>query len=437
MSWNEGKIVHLLKRAAFSAAPDEVEACLSLGQDETVRRLVNGESLTGTGEYIKEEALYFADAEFKNDREKMTGEQLYWLYRMVYTTRPLVEKMTLFWHNHFATSFRKVRNADYMIKQNQLLREHALGSFRELLRKIGRDPAMMVWLDSNQNRKGHPNENYAREVMELFTLGIGNYTEDDIKEAARAFTGWQIKKESGEAVFLPKRHDGGVKTLLGYSGSFNSDDVVDILFKQKALPRFMARKLLTFFASPNPPDDWVEQVAFDFATKPTAGEVLENLFLSERFYAPENRQTLVKTPAEFVAGTLRTLNMPPVKAHTGMMRKMGQELYVPPNVAGWPGGENWLNSSLLLTRCQFAEKAAKSQRPDLFNSDAYASASSDAKELVQKWGWNLGVAPLSPTTVSALAHYADDAALSKGKNRLPGLRGLMQLLLISPEAQMK
>ncbi len=187
---------HLLRRAAFSATRREVEAAVALGREETVSRLVGGQSLTGEKENLASFTELKADGKALAE-DQIGDHQTYWLYRMAYTQAPLIEKMTLFWHGHFATSYQKVREIPLMIRQNELLRKNALGSFKELVRQIGKDPAMMLWLDSGSNRKGKPNENYAREVMELFTLGIGSYSEQDVKEAARAFTGWNYDKKGG------------------------------------------------------------------------------------------------------------------------------------------------------------------------------------------------------------------------------------------------
>jgi len=435
-AWTEKEAAHLLNRAAFSALPAEIEACLALGKEETVRRLIEGRSLTDEAVELPPIEEVVADGKpLKPDL--ISDQQLYWLYRMARSQAPLVEKMTLFWHGHFATSNQKVARVNLMVRQNEMFRAGALGNFRDLVLAVGKDPAMMVWLDVNSNKKGKPNENYAREVMELFTLGIGNYTEDDVKEAARAFTGWTVNRDTGEVTFNPKQHDNSVKHVLGRSGNFDETSLIDVLFEQKALSRFMAAKLLKFFAVGNPHPDWIEAVAEHFRTKSTVGEVLGNLFLSDEFYKPEYRLALVKSPAEYVAGILRTLNVPLSKGYVNLMRLMGQELYLPPNVAGWKGGESWLMSSLLVARFQFAQSVARKVKASELASAEYRPERKDSGEAwVELWAKKLGLWEIGEPTKRATAQYADETFVH-AKQQTAGMRGLLQLLLISPEAQLK
>src|SRR5205823_11161243 len=225
--WDLKRAGHLCRRAAFGATSAELEATLKKGPQKAIDDLLAG----GPGQDTfdrQTEALVESIVRANN------GQQLrdWWLYRMLYTPHPLREKLTLFWHNHFATSNRDVQNAGYMYRQYNLLRKHALGSFAQLLQEMSLDPAMMVWLNTKDNKKGNPNENYARELMELFSLGIGNYTEKDIREAARAFTGWEVHND--QAVFNPKEHDDGEKTVLGRKGRWKGEDVVRICLGQKA-----------------------------------------------------------------------------------------------------------------------------------------------------------------------------------------------------------
>lgn len=434
--WTKDEAAHLLGRATFRVSPQDVEAALSLGMKETVGRLIEGVPLTGAKKALPALEETIADGKALKP-DDISDQQTYWLYRMAYSDEPLVEKMTLFWHNHFATSYRKVKDATLMRRQNELFRQSALGSFRQLLLEISKDPAMLIWLDSNSNRKGKPNENYAREAMELFTLGIGHYTEQDVKEAARAFTGWGYDSSTGTAKFEPKQHDTGLKQVLGETGNFDMPSVIDVLIGQKALAPFMARKLLLFFGTPNPPAEWVSKVAADFAKKKTVGEVLRGLFESDEFYKPEHRLTIVKSPAEYVAGILRAFDIPPSKSFLGSMRKMGQELYMPQSVAGWEGGAGWLTASALLARSQFAETMSKRIKNDLLLSEAYVPERKEsADDWVDLWSRNAGLWGLGEHSRDVLARFADETfvhAASKGN----GMRGLLQLLMISPEAQMK
>ncbi|RKN74230.1 DUF1800 domain-containing protein [Paenibacillus ginsengarvi] len=434
--WTELDAVHLLNRTTFRVSPQDVEAALSLGKEETVNRLVDGMPLSGEKKPVAPLEELSADGKPLTP-DNITDEQTYWLYRMAVSDEPLIEKMTLFWHDHFATSYRKVRDVRLMRRQNELFRRLALGSFHELVLEVGREPAMMIWLDANSNKKGKPNENYAREVMELFTLGIGNYTEQDVKEAARAFTGWGYDRNSGKTAFAPKQHDTGVKQVLGEKGNFDESSVVDVLFRQKALAPFMARKLLNEFGTPNPPETWVAQVAADFAEKETVREVLRALLLSDEFYKPEYRQTIVKSPAEYVAGILRAFEIPPSKSFIASMRKMGQELYLPPDVAGWDGGAEWLIASSLLTRSQFAESISKRIKNTFFVSESYVPERKDkAESWVDLWSRNAGVWGLGEQSQKVLAKFADDTFVHVS-SKMNGMRGLLQLIMICPEAQMK
>ncbi|WP_088831133.1 DUF1800 domain-containing protein [Paenibacillus tyrfis] len=434
--WMEKEAAHLLSRATFFPGRQEVNAAVQLGKDETVRRLVAGESLTGRT--FSPEPIERITADGKAlDQEQIADQQTYWLYRMIYTQAPLIEKMTLFWHGHFTTSYQKVREMPLIVRQNGLLRSHALGSFRDLVREIGKDPAMIVYLDTNNSRKGKPNENYAREAMELFTLGIGNYTEEDVKEAARALTGWSYDKKTDQVSFNAKQHDDGTKTVLGHTGPLDADGFVEVLFEQQALPRWVARKLLTWFAAAEPSDEWVNGVAAVFAKSFHIGDTLRSLFLSDAFYAPELRGSLVKSPVEYVAGIAKALELPVARGYAQALRKMGQELYLPPNVAGWRGGTAWLTTANLLARCQFAESAVKRLNQGHFSAKDYMlEASASPQQWVKQFGLNVGVRELGEQTSAVLANYADETFIH-AVQKTNGMRGLLQLVLISPEAQMK
>ncbi len=286
----------------------------------------------------------------------------WWLQEMLATPSPLTERMTLFWHNHFVSSQQKVRIARLMYGQNALLRAHALGNFGTLLHAAAKDPAMLVYLDSAQNRRGQPNENFAREVMELFTAGEGKYTEADIKEAARAFTGWSVNRETGEYLFRPGAHDYGNKTVLGQSGRFDGDAVLDILLAQPSTAEFITGKLWREFVSPDPEPREVKRIAQAFRGSNYDIKVaLRGVLLSDAFWARENRGTLVKSPVEFVVGTLRQLEIPPPNGlpFAVLAAGMGQNLFSPPNVKGWPGGNAWIDANTLLARKQFVDRLAR------------------------------------------------------------------------------
>ncbi|TXK85603.1 DUF1800 family protein [Paenibacillus sp. N3.4] len=434
--WTNKEVVHLLNRAGFGSNEEEIDACVKLGREETVRRLIAGEALMSDSKPLTPfEQL--SEGNKVLDPLQLGDQQMYWLYQMVNSGAPLIEKMTLFWHGHFATANYKVGDVALMVQQNKLFRKYALGNFKELVLAVGQDPAMMIWLDVNKNKKGKPNENYAREAMELFTLGIGHYTEQDVKEAARAFTGWTYDKKENKVAYNFKQHDSDNKTLLAETGKLDAQSAIDIIFHQKALPVFLAKKLLTYFAADHPSESWITKVAEDIATKPSVGEVLQALFLSDEFYDEKLRLSLIKTPVDYVAGILKACRLPVTKGHAQAMRKMGQELYSPPDVAGWRGGASWLNTNSLLARYQFAESVAKQMNGKTLTSPSYTPKQTDRpEEWVNLWTQNLGMSVLSDKTIQSLTAYADDTIIHT-KQKSAGLRGLLHLMLISPEAQMK
>jgi uncharacterized protein (DUF1800 family) len=358
--------------------------------------------------------------------------KIWWLYRMRFSANPLVEKLSLFWHNHFATSQVKVNSVPYMLAQNESIRANAVGDFKTLLHGLSRDTAMLIWLDSNANRKRHPNENFAREIMELFALGVGNYTEHDIQEAARAFTGWHVR----DGIFWRNRlqHDESLKTVFGQTGPLDGNDIVDLCLAQPACPRFLATKLARAFVSPEPSADSVQQLSdrirhHDFQLKP----VLRELFSSAWFYQPENRGTLIKSPLDFVLGSLRTL-AGPVKWHpvVTLLADLGQSVFEPPSVKGWEGGRLWITSSSVLHRMNFAT--------GLILADTYGSLSEDVR----------GLASLESKTMIEmlerwlLTNSLDDAVrqqLLAFSSRIEGtaeqrLKSLLQLMLTLPEYQL-
>jgi uncharacterized protein (DUF1800 family) len=304
------------------------------------------------------------------DRKAFLQEQIrnglelraWWVQEMLATPSPLTERMTLFWHNHFVSSQQKVRIARLMYGQNATLRANALGNFGTLLHAASKDPAMLVYLDSAQNRKGQPNENFAREAMELFTLGEGHYTEQDVKEAARAFTGWSLDRESGEYLFRPGVHDRDTKTVLGKSGLFDGDAVLDILLAQPSAAEYVTAKLWSEFVSPDPDPREVKRIAQAFrGSNYDIKTAMRALLLCDAFWARENRGTLVKSPVEFVVGTLRQLEVQPQSGlpFAILSAGMGQNLYSPPNVKGWPGGNVWIDTNTLLARKQFVDRLAR------------------------------------------------------------------------------
>ncbi len=351
--WDLAKVGHLYRRAAFGATWDELHRGLKDGPEKTIDRVLTGSpadpDFDRTSDYMASERSLPAGA---------AGAQLaaWWLARILRNPHPLREKITLFWHNHFATSLAKVQNARFMLGQYRLLYRHALGDFREMLREISLDPAMMVWLDTNQSKKGKPNENYARELMELFSLGIGHYTEHDIREAARAFTGYEIK--DGKGVLNPKEHDAGDKTVLGRTGNWKSEDIVKIMLDQPACPRFIVRKLVRFLVSESesPEPELMDSLAEQYrASGFDTGKLVETILRSNLFFSPAAYRQRVKAPVDFAVGIVRGLegNVGPLRLAEAL-ESLGQVLFAPPSVKGWDGGPAWLNGQTLLFRQNLA-----------------------------------------------------------------------------------
>ena len=295
----------------------------------------------------------------KKSREAIKSLNLYWLNEMVNTDAQLREKMSFFWHGHFAC-----RNLNVFFQQELLdvIRRNALGNFRDLLREVSKTGAILNFLNNNQNKKDHPNENFAREVMELFTMGRGNYTEVDVKEAARAFTGWGANPR-GEFVFRKFQHDDGRKTVLGKTGNFDGDDVLDILLDQKQTAKFISKKIYRYFVNDDVDEQKAQWLADRFYKSDyDIGKLMEDIFTSDWFYDEKNIGTRIKSPIELLTGIQRMLPMKLENEEAILLleRVLGQVLFYPPNVAGWPGGKTWIDSSTLMMRMRI---------PQLFNDE--------------------------------------------------------------------
>jgi uncharacterized protein (DUF1800 family) len=363
---------HLLNRTGFGATDAEVRRFAGMTREEAARMLLVGTRTTaatappaftadpGPLRYPRVNASAEERKQFQQEQIR-DGLELrgWWIEEMLATPSPLTERMTLFWHNHFVSAQQKVRLAVLMYRQNVTLRENALGNFGTLLHAVARDPAMVIYLDNAQNRKGTPNENFAREVMELFTLGEGHYGEQDIKEAARAFTGWSLNRETGRFLFRPFIHDNGSKSVLGRTGNLDGDDVLDILLAKPETAELVTRKLWREFVSPDPDEREVQRIAARFRDSHYEIKVaLYQILTSDAFYAAANRGTLVKSPVDLVVGTLRQFGMRPGETVPFAVAAagMGENLFGPPNVKGWPGGDAWINSSTLLARKAFLDR---------------------------------------------------------------------------------
>ena len=294
----------------------------------------------------------------KKSKEEIRNLNLEWIDEMVNSDQQLREKMSLFWHGHFAC-----RNLNIVFEQELLhiIRKNALGNFGDLLKEVSKSAAMLAFLNNQQNKKEHPNENFAREVMELFTMGRGTYSENDIKEAARAFTGWGFNLKA-EFVFRPFQHDNGKKNVLGKSGNFDGDDVLNILLEQKQTAKYLTRKIYKFFVNENVVDEKIVGSLADkfYQSNYDVKDLLKNIFTGDRFYDNKNIGSKIKSPIELLVGIRRIL---PVtfenpEAQLLLQRVLGQILFYPPNVAGWPGGKNWIDSSTLMFRLRIPQLLA-------------------------------------------------------------------------------
>jgi uncharacterized protein (DUF1800 family) len=366
----------LLDRTGFGATPAEIQTFAALSRSQGVDRILDGAvtrantpipawgeefmSLRGLRDLSEEERKAAVRDLFTKGIELRS----WWYTEMLSTSSPFTERMTLFWHNHFVSSQQKVKSPQMMLWQNELLRRNALGNFGTLLHEIAKDPAMIVYLDSASNRKGQPNENFARELMELFTLGEGNYSEQDVREAARAFTGWSLDRDTGKFRFYPRLHDDGVKTVLGRTGNLDGDQVLDILLAQPQTAERIVAKLWREFVSPNPDPKEVTRLAGVFRSghyeiKP----LMRAMLLSDAFYATHNRGSLVKSPVDLLVGTVREFSVQGLDPRLLVLagRQLGQDIFGPPNVKGWSGGDEWINSSSLLARKQILARLFRAE----------------------------------------------------------------------------
>jgi Protein of unknown function (DUF1800) len=472
------KAAHLLNRAGFGGTIEEIEHVRSLGPMDAVDELLDfpdggaeeqSESdvpdlsaIDGVPKTLREMQRQLAvktEEEKRALRQKFNmanGEVLvamtgWWLGRMARGPHPLQEKLTFFWHGHFTTSAKDERMSLLMWNQNELLRRYAAGNFGQLAHAISRDPAMLDYLNNTQNRKEHPNENYARELMELFTVGIGNYTENDVKQGARAFTGWTHDGE--EFFFRPGEHDYGVKTYLGRTGNFNGDDVVDIILQHPACAPFISTELYRWFVS----DEADPKLAYalgdvlrqnNYELRP----LLRTLLTSRAFYDDSAIGAQIKTPVQLVAGSVRLLDvdMPQPRAVMATLTQMGQVPFMPPNVRGWLGGRTWINTSTMFVRYntgvwltggngpgevrgRFAGNRGLQIVEGARNGVNFQPSTADGspEEIVDHWVARLIQRPIDPSQrsvlISALGDEPDDPRAEKK---------LVQLILSMPEYQL-
>lgn len=463
--WSERHAAHLLRRAGFGGTAAEIAryAAMSPGAAAsalvhfastaqeagppqlpnlyTLRRAGMLEGLTGP-RASDTQRREFNRGLRKQDAQAVGALKRWWLDRMLATPAPLQEKMTYYFHGHFTTAaIQKGVTAEMVYNQNQLFRRYALGNLRSLVMAVSQDPAMLIYLDNALNSKAKPNENYARELMELFTLGVDHYSEDDVREAARAWTGYRIDRRDGTSYFDPRLHDEGTKTFLGRTGNFGPQDIVNIIFAQPQCATFFANSLLNTFVYNDPEPALVDAVAEqlrknDYELQPVMGTLLRsNVFHSARAY-----RALVKTPVEFVVGAYKALEIPQTdNAAVRALDTMGQNLFYPPNVAGWPGGENWLTSQMLIARQNFASRLVNARDAD--GSQWMASAPNDASKAADTLVSAILQGDASPSSHAQLIAYLDGAGTSaipslNDENRDERLRGAAYLTMAMPGYQL-
>jgi uncharacterized protein (DUF1800 family) len=459
-SFDSVKAAHLLNRAGFGGTIDEVRKVLELGPAAAVDWLLDFPDQSAEEQGTDVPNLTAVDgypATFKDIRKSEQGktqDQIkamrqkarmangdavratvnWWLRRMTDGPHPLQEKLTFFWHGHFVTSDKDERSATLMWKQNELLRKMAVGNFKTFVKAVARDPAMLDYLNNEQNRKAHPNENFAREVMELFTLGIGNYTEDDVKQGARAFTGWA--HDGDDYVFRKFDHDEGTKNFMGYHGNFNGDDIIDILMSQNVCAKFVGTKLFRFFAYEEIDETLADAIGNEFRGGNYELRPLIKMILnSAAFYSPQAIGSQIKCPVQLVLGTVRQMNliMPAENAILGPLNQMGQVPFAPPNVRGWPGGRMWINTSTLFVRYNTGYRLLDGQLPrvDKSHLNDETKDAADANAVVDYWVNRLIQRPITADKRQVLIE-----ALGDDPNREANVRKMLQLIMSMPDYQL-
>lgn len=457
------RIAHLLRRAGLSASKAEVERYLPLGVQGTIDSLLDFDKQPE--EFDDDEIVALLRADAPNLRPPMITD--WWTYRMLMTRRPLQERLALFWHNHFATSASKVQRGEFLLMQIQMFQRMGISNFHDLVLEISRDPAMLVWLDGISNVKGKPNENYARELLELFTMGIGNYTEQDIKEAARAFTGWTVRRLNGTFFFNASQHDDGEKIFLGQRGHFGGEDIVRMAVEHPATARFISQKFYVGFIADAPDKKAIDALAKTFReSNYSIKALLYRIFTSETFWSEKAYRKRIKSPVEFVIGTLRQMGVSDRLREAGLqsaqgqrvtrsflrltnslLRRMGQIPLYPPSVAGWDGGTAWISSATMLERMKFADLLTNSMagpgggravRPALLNLNSLSgdTPAADLETFTKQLQVTMDV-ELTRSTQHRLQGYLEskggmEALESRDRNTI---NGALKLIFASPEYQ--
>jgi hypothetical protein len=434
--WDLLRVVHLHRRAGFAATWGEIQRDLKDGPKASLDRVLSGRAATdGVPEdFGKTADLLGESAAPSGDPARLKA---WWVYRMLYGPDPLTERLALMWHNHFATSNLKVESLAQMRRQNELFRKLGREPFGELLSAVVRDPALLLWLDAPSNRKGHPNENLARELMELFSMGVGHYTEPDVKEAARALTGWGVEDDTFAEV--PARHDDGEKTILGHKGRWKGDDLVRMVLEHSATARRLAWRVCELFLGDKTLKTADVGALADGlrARHLDVGWAVGTVLRSRTFFADENLGNRVRGPVEYVIGAARALELFEPPSSTLVLAewcgRLGQDLFYPPNVGGWPGGRSWLTTRALIGRANYAAALLDGKRVGRPGpTDVLALARRHGEKDVVAFGTRLllGTEP-APAWRARLAAGAG----AKVTEEAEAARRTAALILAMPEAQ--
>lgn len=443
MAWDIDSAAHLLRRAGFGGSMAQVQQLHGLGQEGAIAQLLNYES-------IPDPAAQDVNA-LGLDVAKQTDAAAWMLYRLLASTRPLQEKLTWFWHGHFTSSVVDVP-AQLMVIQNETWRAHANGNFLAFLKAMYKDPAMLDYLDNRLNVASKPNENFSRELMELFTIGIGHYTETDVKEAARALSGWTISAGPPPfGAFVAARHDKGSKTVLGVTGNLNGDSIMDILFSRPTNAPRICTKLYQFFVRPDVnAGDLAALVATWNATNGNIKAVMNALLHLDTFWAPDTRNVLVKSPMEYTLGLaqrciglappfrLGPVNPAALRAGVFALNNMGQFPFGPPDVAGYPTGLEWAGTSPLLARYNSANQFIYGSGAGLVNQLTQGQDVSTATKLVDVLSWQMGPLVFTAATYQALVNYVNTGGYNGTASQvLSKTLGVLHLLALTPEYQVQ
>jgi uncharacterized protein (DUF1800 family) len=436
--WNLRRVVHLHRRAGFGATWEEIRRDLKDGPKASIDRILSGMARAAVAKEFEQTAAALAEnAVASGDAARLKA---WWLYRMLSGPDPLAERLALLWHNHFATSNDKVRSLAAMRRQNELFRKHGRGRFPDLLKAVIYDPALLVWLDAPSNKKGAANENLARELMELFTMGVGNYSEKDVKEAARALTGWTVDKDKFRED--AERHDDDEKEILGKKGRWRGDDLVGLVLEHPATAKRLSWRLCGLFLGEGARGSRATDTLADGLRehKLDIGWAVETILRSQAFFAEQNLGGRVLGPVEYALGAVRALELsdppPSTLLLADWVARLGQDLFYPPNVGGWPEGRSWIGTGTMIGRANYGAALVDgdlSRRPAPLDGEGLAkrhNRGGDRDALVAFYGELLVGYPPGPDWRGRLMAALGDGALTPET-----VRRVVALLLASPEAQ--